>query len=80
MRLLLADIEEKRDDVLVLARRFRAEAGEQKEYYVGPGMASFELLTAIQEASADISAKSKEMKRAGGEIRRVRGDNLRCIP
>ncbi|MBN2625356.1 MAG: hypothetical protein JXA95_01720 [Spirochaetales bacterium] len=61
MRLLLADIEEKRDDVLVLAKRFRAEAGERSEYYVGPGMASFELLKAIKEASADISAKSKEM-------------------
>ncbi len=61
MGAIVPAIEGKRDEVLALAGRFRAEAGDRGEYYVGPGMASHELLAAIREKSAEIAALSKEM-------------------
>ena len=56
MRAITIEIDEKRDELLILVDLFKKEAGGATEYYVGPGMASYRLLEAIGDKSAEISS------------------------
>lgn len=68
MRTILPQITVMRDEVLSLAERFKAEAGVRKEYHIGPGMASHELLGAMKAKTDEINASTKKLNALAEEF------------